>query len=71
MTHSLAVQPIFRIGVVCRVASQGEITGEVDCPTFIVELTQEELETTLEDDCVVEGEVVQDELVVETEEDDV
>ncbi len=70
MTHSCAVQPIARVDLVCRIANQGEIEGEVDCPTFIVELTQEEIETSLEDDCVVEGEVEQEELVAEIEEDD-
>lgn len=70
MTHSCNVQPIARLEVVCRVVNVGEIEGEVDCPTFIVELTQEEIETTLEDDCEVEGEVEQAELEVEIEEDD-
>lgn len=70
MTHSCAVQPIARLDLVCRIVNEGEIEGEVDCPTFIVELTQEEIDTTLEDDCVVVGEVEQEELVVEIEEDD-
>lgn len=68
MTHAAMVQPIPRLEVVCRVVNDGEIEGEVDCPTFIVELTQEEMDTTLEDDCVIEGVVDQDELEVEIEE---
>ncbi len=70
MTHSSAVQPIARLEVVMRVVNVGEIEGEVDCPTFIVELTQEEIETSLEDDCEIEGTVEQDELTAEIEEDD-
>ncbi len=51
-THSCAVQPIARLGLEFRVANQGELEGEVDCPTFIVELRQEEIETSLEEnDC--------------------
>ncbi len=70
MVHSAMAQPIARVDLERRTANQGEITGEVDCPTFIVELTQEEIETSLEDDAVIEGEVEQEELVVEIEEDD-
>jgi hypothetical protein len=71
MTHSCAVQPIARLEIECRIVNEGEIIGEVDCPTLQVELIQEEIETTLEDDCVIEGELDQDELVVEVEEDEV
>lgn len=70
MTHSCAVQPIARLEIECRVVNEGEIIGEVDCPTLNVELVQETVDTTLEDECVLDVELEEDELDVEIEEDE-
>ena len=70
MTHSGAVQPIPRLQFECRVVNEGVIEGIVLCPTFIVEVNQDEMETSLEDDCEIDGTNEQDELVVSIEEDD-
>ncbi len=69
MTHSCAVQPIARVDLVCRIANEGELEGEVDCPTLEIELIEEEIQATLEE-CVVVGELIEEELVVELEEDE-
>lgn len=71
LTHSASVQPLIRADLQISKVFSGEIVSEVDCPTFLTEVTEDLIESTLEDEDEIIGTVEQDEIVATVEEDEV